>query len=510
MRRNRYPKRLVTIAAAATAVTPLVLVANPAAYADGQGRGPGDGRGGDVVRAAVPPGAIRHIVVIDLENEAESSIFGATSPATYLNQTLVPQGELLANYYATGHVSADNYMAQVSGQAPNLVSSSDCITNLSTLAGSFNDVVPGTLDPNRSAYPGQVDGQGCVYPSVVQTIGNQLDRGAPRTSSITWRQYSEDMGNDPARDGGSPDPLGGTDCAHPVQTAGQAYDGTNSAEGPNAKGAQKSAISDQYVDRHNPFIYFHSVIDNAAYCDSHVVPLGTVTTGAGGKNVYQGHLALDLASTRTTPEFAFITPNVCDDGHDATCAGTNSDGTATGGLVGFDAWLSKWMPLIMSSPAYRDGSMLVVITSDEGAIGDPSAVAGEKPGPGNANPGYSPLLNQPIAAFKGATYYQLLGVKGLTPGQAPAAGTLPGGGRTGALLLNRRWITPGSVNQTPYNHYSALRSYEDILGVTRGGSDGLGHLGMAGATGLAPFGRDVFNADVDGYRHPRGHDGSDG
>lgn len=43
-----------------------------------------------------------------------------------------------------------------------------------------------------------------------------------------------------------------------------------------------------------------------------------------------------------------------------------------------------------------------------------------------------------------------------------------------------------------YNHFSALRSYEDLLGLTRGGDDGLGHLGYAATPGLKPFGRDVF------------------
>ncbi|MBO0729167.1 MAG: hypothetical protein J2P57_07895, partial [Acidimicrobiaceae bacterium] len=193
-------------AVAATALGAVTLVTGPASASAGN----------RVVRAALPPGAIRHIVVIDLENESESSTFGPGSPATYLNQTLVPRGELLPNYFATGHVSADNYMAQVSGQAPNLVSSSDCITDLTTGAGSFNDVTPGNLDPNQARFPGQVDGQGCVYPSSVQTIGNQLDASHIRTSRITWRQYSEDMGNDPARAGGRPDPQGGTACAHPT------------------------------------------------------------------------------------------------------------------------------------------------------------------------------------------------------------------------------------------------------------------------------------------------------
>ena len=48
-----------------------------------------------VVRAALAPGSINNILVIELENEDASSTFGAGSPATYLNDTLVPQGELL-------------------------------------------------------------------------------------------------------------------------------------------------------------------------------------------------------------------------------------------------------------------------------------------------------------------------------------------------------------------------------------------------------------------------------
>jgi hypothetical protein len=39
-----------------------------------------------------------------------------------------------------------------------------------------------------------------------------------------------------------------------------------------------------------------------------------------------------------------------------------------------------------------------------------------------------------------------------------------------------------------------LRSYEDLLGLTKGGADGQGHLGFAATAGLAPFGPDVFNS----------------
>ena len=52
----------------------------------------------------------------------------------------------------------------------------------------------------------------------------------------------------------------------------------------------------------------------------------------------------------------------------------------------------------------------------------------------------------------------------------------------------------GSINtEGVYNHFSALRSYEDLLGLTDGGDDGHGHLGYAATSGLLPFGKDVFN-----------------
>jgi hypothetical protein len=211
----------------------------------------------------------------------------------------------------------------------------------------------------------------------------------------------------------------------------------------------------------------------------------------GQPDSYTGHLAQDLATPASTPRFSFVVPNLCNDGHDATCAGTNTMGGTTGGLTAVNQWLANWMPLILGSPAYRSGHLLVVITADEGSIADTSAGDAESAGPSNANPGYSPLLNVPIPAFGGLTYYQLLGVRGLTPGVPPAAGTMPGGGHVGALLLNSCYIHPGSIDSSgSYNHYSALRTYEDLLGLTSGGSDGDGHLGFAATA--HDFGADVF------------------
>ena len=40
----------------------------------------------------------------------------------------------------------------------------------------------------------------------------------------------------------------------------------------------------------------------------------------------------------------------------------------------------------------------------------------------------------------------------------------PGGGRVGAVVLSK-YIKPGTVSNHPYNHYSQLRSFEDLFGL---------------------------------------------
>ena len=444
--------RLRALTAVATGSALLTLVAtSPPATAGSPG----------VVRAALPPGKIEHILVIELENEGYAATFGPTSPATYLNGTLRPKGELLQNYYATGHASLDNYIAQVSGQAPTPDTQADCADN----GFAFADVSPGTPDANQASNPGQVDGQGCVYPATVPTIASQLDVKYPPSSVshvAAWRAYEQDMGNTPSRDGGAPDTTGGTDCGHPAIGAPDT--------------AEVATPADQYTTRHNPFVWFHSVIDDTAECDANVVPLGTL--GANGTPSPTGHLAQDLRSESTTPRFGFITPNLCNDGHDGTCAGQNSAGGQAGGLTGADGFLRAWMPLILSSPAYKHGDMLVVVTFDEadasGGAGAATSCCHEPSGPNTAAPGNAGATTDSAA---------------------------PGGGQIGALLLNSKYIVRGSTDtRGSYNHYSALRSYEDVLGLTSGGVDGDGHIGDAAVKGLLPFGTDVFPAKLSGVK----------
>jgi hypothetical protein len=83
-----------------------------------------------------------------------------------------------------------------------------------------------------------------------------------------------------------------------------------------------------------------------------------------------------------------------------------------------------------------------------------------------------------------------------------------GGGDTGSVLISP-YITPGTVSTVDYNHYSWLRTMEDLFDVSScagagditvdagtvcDGLDGSGHLGYAAQVNLADFGSDVFTA----------------
>ena len=86
---------------------------------------------------------------------SESTTFGPASPAIYLNGTVLKEGVFVKNYYATGHASLDNYIAQISGQAPTEETSADCLTpttDPTTLIGSYVDLLPGNLDRNQAKY----------------------------------------------------------------------------------------------------------------------------------------------------------------------------------------------------------------------------------------------------------------------------------------------------------------------------------------------------------------------
>jgi len=275
---------------------------------------------------------------------------------------------------------------------------------------------------------GQAMGSGCVYPSSILTVADQLT-----AANKTWHAYMGDMGNDPNREA--------TTCGHPALSGA---DLTQTAEAPSAS----LPTGDFYATRHNPFAYFHSIIDSSD-CNNNVVPLT--------------QLAQDLQSAATTPNYVFITPNLCDDGHDAPCA----DGRP-GGLVSADKFLSTTVPQIMSSPAYQESGLLMILF-DEG--GFDTTVPDGKGGYVISANGLFCCNQQPgpnLAPFPQSSTISIYTL----------SFNSYGGDRTGAVLLSP-FLAPGTVSNVPFNHYSMLKTVEDLFG--------LSHLGYANAPGLVPF-----------------------
>jgi hypothetical protein len=89
-----------------------------------------------------------------------------------------------------------------------------------------------------------------------------------------------------------------------------------------------------YALKHNPFAYYGGA------CPPEVVPLT--------------HFTDDM--NRGDPRFVWITPDLCNDGHD--CATTAAD-----------SWLSQMVPIIQSQKGWKNNGVLV-ITWDEGSGDD--------------------------------------------------------------------------------------------------------------------------------------------
>jgi hypothetical protein len=327
------------------------------------------------------------VFVVNLENKGYLATWGPSSVAPYLAKTLRAKGVLLSSYYGIAHHSLGNYVAQISGQGPDHAIQKDCST--------YSRFV----QSGPVVRPAQVVGDGCVYPDRVDTIAGQLTR-----AGLSWRGYMEDMKSA---------------CQHSRLGGPERW--------------RTSTPTEQYASRHNPFVYFRSITSHPAYCRAHITPLSA--------------LRHDLKRVSTTRSLSYITPDMCHDAHDVTCAVGGP-----GGLTAANVWLRHWIPKILSSPAFRASGMLV-ITSDEsgGGTEGSSACCGEGPGPNADQPGI----------------------------------TGPGGGRIGALVIAPGLVAPGTTSSRPYNHYSLLASLEDVFGLKR--------LGYA-RTVTHAFGHDVYDA----------------
>lgn len=201
-----------------------------------------------------------------------------------------------------------------------------------------------------------------------------------------------------------------------------------------------------YLSPRNPFAYFAGVAESAECAEN---------------DVSLDQLAPDLGKAETTPTLSYILPNTCHDGDDTPCANEQP-----AGLASVDGFLETVVPEIVASPAYELEGGLIAITfaqaPQEGEAADSSSCC--------ATPEYPNL--PPAASTEPAT-----------PGPVKLTG---GGGQVGMLLISP-YVAAGTVDETGYyNHFSFLRSVEELLG--------LEPLGYAAEPALSGFESSVFDA----------------
>jgi hypothetical protein len=367
--------------------------------------------------------AITHVFLIVLSDQGFNAAFGAGSQAPYLASTLTRQGELLDNYYGVAGGELANGVGLISGQGPTMQTAANCPL--------YADITPGSIGAQ-----GQVLGSGCVYPRQALTVGDQLT-----ADGKVWTAYVEGApGAGQARASG---------CSHP------ALGGVDPKQAPIA--------ADPSVTWRDPFLYFHSIIDNQT-CASSIVGLEQLTG--------------DLASASKTPALAYIVADRCHDGSEPAC----SPGSPAG-LPAADAFLRKVVPEIESSPAYKQGG-LIAITFDQAPQSGPSADSS-----GCCLTSAYPNVPSGMGGAGGAGASGATGASGAAgaTGSTGASSLTPaGGGRVGLLLISK-YVKPGSVNVIgDYNHFSLLASIEDLFSLSR--------LGYAGSPGVLAFDTSVYNA----------------
>ena len=174
--------------------------------------------------------------------------------------------------------------------------------------------------------------------------------------------------------------------------------------------AGESRTLNSYRVKHNPAVYYAGVegaggvwsaTNKSAECTNNVISTGG--TGPNDTSAFDAALAASTGLAR----FNYIIPNQCEDAHD-NC---KPEGNA---IKQFDNFLAREIPKIQASPQFGPND-LIIVTYDEGGGGGPNR--GDKFGGGNI-----------------------------------------------AFAVIGALVHP-AIYATRYDHYSLLRTWEDMFGV---------------------------------------------
>ena len=310
---------------------------------------------------------------------------------------------------AANPVSNPTYLSGAEGYPV----ASDLVSSTAT-GGSSTTLVDGSQSWTTNQYAGD---------EVIITGGTgQYEKAtisSNASSTLTVSSWSTPPGGSSAAPAaGSTYVIGLADTS--TYTAASLVAGSGTGPDGSAYSANNPEYSDQYVAKHFPFAWFESLtgvggsgtsaltepVNGGTNCDANHI--------ANLDSPYDG-LVHDLVDD-TVPNFSWITPDNCSDGHDSSCKGNNlsgafglnSDGTIdlndpiyapsttsgasctpncslipsydpeattprnyTGGTYAADLFLAYYVPLIERSTAFAHG--LIDVTFDEG---EPSFVYG--------------------------------------------------------------------------------------------------------------------------------------
>jgi phosphatidylinositol-3-phosphatase len=166
-----------------------------------------------------------------------------------------------------------------------------------------------------------------------------------------------------------------------------------------------------------PYVFKWPSSANALYASKHNPFVNfTGTQGDVANMVPDTQLGADLA-TGDLPNFSYVVPDQCHDMHGTGGCGDTNTLISTG-----DAYVATLVSEIMHSRVWDQGTNAIVVTWDEDDFGDQG-----QPGTG-------------------------------------CCGADPGGGHVVTIVITNRSHRHVADN-TPYNHYSLLRSTEDAFGL---------------------------------------------
>jgi phosphatidylinositol-3-phosphatase len=248
-----------------------------------------------------------YLVVILLENRAINQTYGSkcTGNCTYITQ-LANQYGLAEGYSALIHNSLPNYLALTSGWTQKL-------------SGTSGDCSPWQFS---SRYCPNVNPQLTAFPFQAPNIVDRIESGG-----LTWKAYMEDYP---------------TYCGFQNATycsSGNCYLGFG-------------GVSGEYDMEHDPFVYYAAITNSTSRC-ARLVPANS------GTGFPDDRFIDDLSSITTASNLMWLTPNLCDDGHDNCSTLDNATSQQ-------NQYLSEVVPQILGSNIFTTQRAALFITYDEG------------------------------------------------------------------------------------------------------------------------------------------------